>query len=194
MRLQKCRDSQHDEYDLSGTIVGIVEKSEIIDGKNIRQGDVIIGISSNGLHTNGYSLARKVLLGKYELDQHIKVLGTNLGDELLKIHKSYLKLINTLKSNISIKGMAHITGGGINGNISRIIPQGMNAKIQWGNWDQPAIFNLIQESGDIDNTEMRKAFNVGIGLAVIIPREQEELAFQLILELKEHPLIIGEIE
>jgi phosphoribosylformylglycinamidine cyclo-ligase len=185
---------QHDEYDLSGTIVGIVEKSEIIDGKNIQRGDVIIGISSNGLHTNGYSLARKVLLGKYELDQHIKVLGTNLGDELLKIHKSYLKLINILKSNISIKGMAHITGGGIKGNIFRIIPEGMNAKIQWGNWEQPAIFNLIQESGDIDNTEMRKAFNVGIGLAVIIPRDQEELAFQLILEMKEHPLIIGEIE
>jgi phosphoribosylformylglycinamidine cyclo-ligase len=99
-----------------------------------------------------------------------------------------------LCANIEVKGLAHITGGGIEGNISRIIPSGIKAKIQWGNWEPPAIFKLIQESGDIDSDEMRKAFNLGIGLAVIIPREEEELALQLVLEMKEHPLVIGEIE
>jgi len=185
---------KEEDYDISGTIVGVVERESIIDGKNIQSGDLIVGFRSNGLHTNGYSLARKVLLDKYDLDTHIESLNKNLGDELLKIHKSYLKLIRLLKDNVQVKGLAHITGGGIVGNTMRVIPEGFGIKIHWGNWDIPPVFKLIQESGDISTEEMRKVFNVGIGLVAIIPGSNEELTLQLAHEVKEHPLVIGEIE
>ncbi|HDZ58433.1 MAG TPA: phosphoribosylformylglycinamidine cyclo-ligase, partial [Ignavibacteriales bacterium] len=182
------------DYDLSGTIVGVVEKSGIIDGKNIKRGDLLIGFRSNGLHTNGYSLARKVLLEKYSLEEHIEMLNRTLGEELLRIHKSYLPLIKELKRNANVKGLAHITGGGIKGNTSRIIPPGLNLKIHWGNWEIPPVFKLIQETGNVSNEEMRKVFNVGIGLIAVVRREQEELVLQTALSGKEHALVVGEIE
>ena len=182
------------DYDISGTIVGVVEKEAIINGKDIKSGDLIVGFRSNGLHTNGYSLARKVLLSKYDLNTVIESLNKTLSEELLKVHKSYLKLIKLLKENIEVKGLAHITGGGIIGNTMRIIPKGLDIKIHWGNWDIPPIFKLIQETGDISMEEMRKVFNVGIGLVAIIHRSNEELTLQLAHEVKEHPLVIGEIE
>lgn len=181
------------EYDVSGTIVGIVERSKIIDGNKIKKGDVLVGFPSNGLHTNGFSLARKVLLEKYILDDKIDILNSTLGDELLRIHRSYLSLINLLTESVEINGMAHITGGGILGNTSRIVPEDLEVKINWGSWQLPPIFQLIQEAGNITNEEMRKVFNVGIGLIIIVPRNQEELLLQLALELKEQPLIVGEI-
>ncbi|MCH6573740.1 MAG: phosphoribosylformylglycinamidine cyclo-ligase, partial [Bacteroidetes bacterium] len=128
------------DYDLSGTIVGVVDKENILDGRNIQSGDLLIGFLSNGLHTNGYSLARKVLREKYNLNDYIKLINKSLGEELLRIHKSYLKLIRELKTNVNVKGFSHITGGGIIGNTSRIIPEGLNIKIHWGNWDTPPIF------------------------------------------------------
>lgn len=182
------------EYDISGTIVGLVEKALIIDGSRIESGDILIGIRSNGLHTNGYSLARKVLLKKYMLNEKIELLNKTLGEELLQIHKSYLKVIRTLKSNVNVKAFAHITGGGITGNISRVVPAEFKMSIHWGSWEPSPIFNLIQESGNISDEEMRKVFNMGIGLAVIVSRGQEELAISLALECNERPLIIGEIE
>jgi len=182
------------EYDISGTIVGMVEKSEIIDGSKIESGDVVIGIHSDGLHTNGYSLARAVLLKKFELNENIKILNRPLGEELLQVHKSYLKLIRTLKENVAVKAFAHITGGGIIGNISRVVPQKFRLAIHWGSWEPSPIFSLIQQAGNISDDEMRKVFNMGIGLAAIVSRGQEELAVSLALECNEHPLIIGEIE
>lgn len=182
-----------EEYDVSGTIVGIVDKSKIINGASIQKGDLLIGITSNGLHTNGYSLARKVLLEKYKLNQHIDELGHTLGEELLKVHKSYLKIIRALKENIEVKGLSHITGGGIVGNTKRIIPEGLSLHIHWGNWEMPPIFKLIMHTGNVNVEEMRNVFNLGIGLVVIVSPKQERLAFQIIHEMKEHALLIGEV-
>ena len=131
---------------------------------------------------------------KYDLNTYVESLNRNLGEELLRIHKSYLQLIRLLRESANVKGLAHITGGGIIGNTSRIIPHGLKLKIHWGNWDIPPIFKLIQETGEIDTEEMRKVFNVGIGLVVVVPREQEDLTLQLALEMKEHPIVVGEIE
>jgi phosphoribosylformylglycinamidine cyclo-ligase len=182
------------EYDISGTIVGLVEKSKIIDGSKIEYGDVVIGITSNGLHTNGSSLAREVLLKNFKLGAKIELLNKPLGEELLQVHKSYLKVIKTLRANVNVKGFAHITGGGIIGNVKRIVPVNHKLIIQWGNWEPSPIFKLIQKTGKINDGEMRKVFNMGIGLAVIVSRSQEELAIELARECNEHPLIIGEIE
>jgi len=182
------------DYDLSGTIVGVVDKENIIDGRNIQSGDLLIGFLSNGLHTNGYSLARKVLLEKYNLSDHIELLNKSLGEELLRIHKSYLSLIRELKKNVSVNGLSHITGGGIIGNTSRIIPEGLNLKIHWGNWDTPPIFKLIQKTGDISSDEMRNVFNEGIGLIVVVPQKQEEMTLQVALNQKEHAIVVGEVE
>lgn len=181
------------DYDISGTIVGIVEKKNIINGSKIKSKDLIVGITSNGLHTNGYSLARKVLLDKYKLDQFIPELDNYLGQELLRIHKSYFQLISRLKEDIDIKGLAHITGGGIVANIMRIIPQGFNINIHWGNWSLPPIFQLIMKTGDIKISEMRKVFNLGIGLAIIISPKDERKLFDLCHLLSEHALLIGEV-
>ncbi|MFO7445805.1 MAG: phosphoribosylformylglycinamidine cyclo-ligase [Ignavibacteriaceae bacterium] len=182
-----------DEYDMSGTIVGVVEKSKVIDGKNIKKGDVLVGYSSNGLHTNGYSLARKILLDKYDLNDKPGGIINSLGDELLRIHKSYLKLIEHLKSNMEIKGFSHITGGGIIGNTKRIVPEGLALKIHWDNWEVPALFKLIQDAGNVTNEEMRNVFNLGIGLVAVIAKENTSNILKLSAEMNEHPIIIGDV-
>jgi phosphoribosylformylglycinamidine cyclo-ligase len=182
-----------DEYDMSGTIIGVVDKSNIIDGKNIKQGDILIGFNSSGLHTNGFSLARKVLLEKYSVKDIIDGLNNSLGDELLNIHKSYLKLITSLQSNIKVNGFSHITGGGLVGNTMRIIPEGLSLKINWDSWEIPPIFKLIQKTGSIKDDEMRKVFNLGIGLVAVIPKEDIENAIALSNELNEICHIIGEV-
>jgi phosphoribosylformylglycinamidine cyclo-ligase len=182
------------DYDLSGTIVGVVEKEKILDGKNIKSGDLLVGFLSNGLHTNGYSLARKVLLEKYSLNDYIDVINKTLGEELLRIHKSYLKLIRELQSTVDVKGFAHITGGGIVGNTSRIIPEGLKLKIHWGNWETPPVFKLIQNAGNISSNEMRGVFNEGIGLIAVVPKEQEEMTLQAAVIQKEHAIVVGEVE
>lgn len=181
------------EYDTSGTIVGIVEKNEIINGKDIKKGDVLLGFASNGLHTNGYSLARKVLLDKFKLSDQLPDLDETLGEELLRTHKSYLKLITHLRTNLKIKGFSHITGGGIVGNTVRIIPEGLQLKIDWEAWELPAIFNLIRETGKISIEEMRKVFNIGIGLIAIADKNHSEQVINLAHEVNEHPIVIGEV-
>lgn len=181
------------DFDVSGTIVGVVDKSKIIDGKRIEKGDLLIGFPSNGLHTNGYSLARKVLLEKFKVTDHINEINNVLGDELLKIHKSYLPLITVLKNSIDLKGLSHITGSGIVGNTSRIIPKGLGLLIHWGNCEMPAIFKLIQQSGNISNDEMHKVFNCGIGLVAVVSKSDKVVAFQAAHDAHEHPLLIGEV-
>ncbi len=184
---------QPNDYDLAGTIVGVVEKSKIINGENISKDDVLIGISSTGLHTNGYSLARKVLLNKFKLTDHIPSLNKSLGDELLSIHRSYLKLINLMKNKIDIKGISHITGGGIVGNTKRIVPEGLKIEIDWKSWNVQPIFKLIKETGNISDEEMRDVFNIGIGLIFIVSKENEIKTLQLAKEMNEQAITIGKI-
>jgi phosphoribosylformylglycinamidine cyclo-ligase len=182
-----------DEYDLSGTIVGVVEKDKIIDGKNIASGDVLLGYKSTGLHTNGFSLARKVLLEKFSLSDKITDLELPLGEELLRIHKSYLKLITELKENIDIKGFSHITGGGIVGNTKRILSEGFSLKIDWNAWEMPPIFKLIQKTGNIIDTEMREVFNIGIGLISVVSSKDVSKAIEIAKLVGEDTIIMGEV-
>lgn len=181
------------EYDMSGTIVGIVEKEKIIDGKTVMPGDVLIGFKSNGLHTNGYSLARKVLLNKYDVNSVIKELGNSLGNELLKIHKTYLNLITELKNKINIKAFSHITGGGILGNTRRVIPQNCLLEINWNAWQRPEIFNLIQKTGNISEEEMQKAFNLGIGLIAIVQPSDVDNVLNISSSIGEEGIIVGKV-
>ena len=181
------------DYDLSGTIVGVVEREEILSGKNIQSGDLLVGFFSNGLHTNGYSLARKIFQNSYDLGDHIDGFNGTLGEELLRVHKSYLKLIRELRDKLSIKALSHITGGGIIGNTKRVIPEGLKIKIHWGKWEIPPVFKLIQETGKITSEEMRKVFNLGIGLIAVVPPEEAEMAMQVAFAQKEVANIVGEI-
>ncbi|OGC77863.1 MAG: phosphoribosylformylglycinamidine cyclo-ligase [candidate division Zixibacteria bacterium RBG_16_50_21] len=161
------------EYDLAGFIVGAVEKSKIIDGTKIKPGDQLLGLASNGLHTNGYSLARKVFFekAKFRLNRRIPELGSTLQEELLKVHRSYYQAIHPLLSEFEIKGMAHITGGGIKGNLVRILPAGCQAVLDTDTWMVPSVFKLIQKLGKIEKGEMFKTFNMGIGMMVAVKKD-----------------------
>jgi len=160
-------------YDLAGFIVGVVEKRTIIDGHSIAPGDIVLGLPSSGLHTNGYSLARKVFGIEDDPSPLNKVypeLGKPLGEELLQAHLSYY---NALKNVLpSIKGLAHITGGGFEGNVPRILPQGLAVELRKSSWEVPPIFKLIQEKGDVNETEMYRVFNMGIGMAILCSPEE----------------------
>ncbi len=182
-----------DEYDISGTIVGIVERDKVIDGSKVKKGDVLIGYASNGLHTNGYSLARKVLLEKYSVHDKPEGLNSSLGEELLRVHKSYLKLISELKEKISINAFSHITGGGIIGNTKRVVPKNLKIKIDWDAWTVPAIFKLIQKTGNISDEEMREVFNIGIGLIAIVNKNEVDKTLEAGNQINENGVVIGEI-
>ena len=181
------------EYDVSGTIVGIVEKSEIIDGSSIHEGDILIGLPSTGLHTNGYSLARKVLLEKYSVDTYIQELGMTIGEELLKIHKSYINPVNKLLNNLVIRGLSHITGGGIVGNTMRVIPEGLKLQIDWNSWQIPAIFDIIRKEGNVPEEDMRRTFNLGIGLVIIIAEGDLDKAVEILRNSGENPVVMGKV-
>lgn len=158
------------EYDLSGFAVGAVNKNDIVDGTKIAPGDVIIGLYSSGLHSNGYSLVRKVFFEhmKYSVDKFIPDLGCNLGEELLKPTKIYVKAIESVKKSVKIKGMAHITGGGIPGNVPRVLPEGVRAVINEKSWPKPAIFGLLKQLGGVPEDDMRNTFNLGIGYVLVV--------------------------
>jgi phosphoribosylformylglycinamidine cyclo-ligase len=184
----------HDrDYDIAGTIVGIAERNKLLNKKNVKSSDVLIGLASTGLHTNGYSLARKVLLKKYKLSQHIDELGCTLGDELLKIHRSYLKIIKSLNEKFKIHSYSHITGGGIEGNTMRVIPTGLKMHINWNSWIRNPIFDLIQKSGQVTEREMRKVFNLGIGLVIIAGKNDTDKITGVLKLKKEKYFLIGEI-
>ncbi|MGA2298313.1 MAG: phosphoribosylformylglycinamidine cyclo-ligase [FCB group bacterium] len=182
---------QEDEYDISGTIIGVVEKNKIVDGKSIKKGDILIGLPSTGLHTNGYSLARAILLEKYNANTKIDELGKTIGEALLEVHRSYLNIVYPILEKNLLKGISHITGGGIIGNTSRIIPQELTLKINWDAWEVLQIFKLIQKTGNISNDEMRRAFNLGIGMILIADKNNVDSIINLCKN--EHPKIIGEI-
>ncbi len=181
-----------DEYDLAGTIVGVVERAKIIDGRSIRKGDILIGLRSSGLHTNGYSLARGVLFKHFGIDSHIDELGSTLGDALLKVHRSYLRTILLLMEAFPIHGLSHITGGGIVGNTMRVLPRGRSLQIEWAAWDRPPLFTLIQRLGDVPEEDMRRTFNLGVGLIVIVSKRRVDgvLGF---LKKRDPGVVMGEV-
>lgn len=180
------------EYDVSGTIVGLVEKNKIVNGNKIKKGDVLIGLPSTGLHTNGYSLARKVLFDKYNPEQYFDELGCTLGDSLLAVHKSYLNIVHPLIENELLTGISHITGGGIIGNTKRILPEERELIIEWDKIPILPIFDLIQKTGNIDFEEMKNAFNLGIGMILIASEENTD---EVLRRLKNvNSLIIGFIK
>ncbi len=161
------------EYDLAGTIVGVVEKAGIIDGSSIREGDTLIGVASNGLHTNGYSLARKVLLSRYKPQDKPVEIGNSIGDELLKTHINYYPVIREICDRFPVKGMAHITGGGLQKNTARIMPEGLRPAFEWYSWPVPAIFDFIRDTGSVPEADMRQTFNLGIGLLFVVDAAEQ---------------------
>ncbi len=156
------------EYDLAGTIVGVVDRAKMIDGSRIKPGDVVLGLPSNGLHTNGYSLARKVLFETMNLRPSSRVpgLAKTVGEELLKVHRNYQPLLSSIPREL-VKGLAHITGGGLVDNLPRVLPKNCDAVIDTRSWTVPPIFRLIQRGGKVDAAEMYQVFNMGIGMTIV---------------------------
>jgi phosphoribosylformylglycinamidine cyclo-ligase len=185
----------NDEYDLAGFAVGVVEKKKIIDGSRIRPGDKLIGLASSGLHSNGYSLARKVLLEEagYSLKKTVPGLDRPLGEVLLAPTRIYAKTILTLMQEFDLRGMAHITGGGITENTPRMLPKGARAVIVKGTWDIHPIFSLIQEKAGVDDHEMYRDFNMGIGMIMAVPAKQADAVMKRAHKLGERAYLIGEI-
>jgi phosphoribosylformylglycinamidine cyclo-ligase len=164
------------EYDIAGFIVGAVDRSRLIDGHTVAAGDVLVGLPASGLHTNGYSLARRIVFDHLRLtvDSHVGELGTTVGEALLVPHRSYLPFIRPLLESTRIKGMAHITGGGITENLPRVLPHGTAAVIDTSAWQVPPIFRWLQASGAVPDDDMRRTFNMGIGLIAVTGREQAD--------------------
>jgi phosphoribosylformylglycinamidine cyclo-ligase len=161
------------EYDVAGFIVGVVDRARVVDGRNIRAGDRLIGIPSSGLHTNGYSLARRIAfeLAGLAVDDAVPELGGTIGEALLVPHRSYLRLIEPLLESGRIKGMAHITGGGITDNLPRVLRDGLGAVIVRGSWSVPPVFQWLQRQGDVPDDDMLRTFNMGIGLIIVCAPE-----------------------
>jgi phosphoribosylformylglycinamidine cyclo-ligase len=181
------------EYDIAGTIVGVVDERRILRGQRVKAGDVLIALPSTGLHTNGYSLARTVLLEHYRLDRHFVELKGTLGDTLLTVHRSYFKAVYPFLSKFDIKGMSHITGGGIEGNTLRVVPQGLRLEIDWHSWERPFIFELIQKTGGVPEEDMRRTFNLGAGLVMIVAEKTVPGLMGAFRRRREHPFVIGRV-
>ncbi|HLP15516.1 MAG TPA: phosphoribosylformylglycinamidine cyclo-ligase [Bacteroidota bacterium] len=184
---------QKGEFDVAGMIVGAVDQKKIVNGKSIKKGDVLIGLPSTGLHTNGYSLARYVLIPKYSLKKRMPELGTSLGEALLAVHRSYLAPITRLTSKGLVKGMSHVTGGGIVGNTMRVVPKGLALSIDWSAWQRPAIFQFIQKAGAVPEADMQRAFNNGIGLIFIVSKTNADTVLRTLKASKEQPVVMGEV-
>jgi len=166
---------QAGEYDVAGTIVGVVDRAKMIDGSRIKAGDVVLGLPSNGLHTNGYSLARKILFDgmKLQMDSVLPGVQKTLGDELLKVHRNYQPLLAALPQG-KLKGLAHITGGGLIDNLPRVLPKDCDAVIDSASWKVPAIFQILQDNGGVDKLEMYQVFNMGIGMTIVVASKDEK--------------------
>ena len=178
------------EYDVAGCIVGAVDRAKIVDNSRIKPGHILLGLASNGLHTNGYSLARKILLKKMRLNVRSRLPGSaiTVGEELLRVHKSYEPLLRKAPNGI-IKGLAHITGGGLIDNVPRILPKNCDAVIETKSWRVPRIFKILQQNGDVDPVEMYQVFNMGIGMVAVVSKRHAK-GVSSILRAKQ----IGRIE
>jgi phosphoribosylformylglycinamidine cyclo-ligase len=190
------------EYDVSGTIVGVVERARMLDGKSIRAGDVVLGLAASGLHTNGYSLARKIFFEQMALrpSSRLPELGGSLGEELLKVHVSYgplvqklLKKFNTQPASAAIRGLAHITGGGFIDNIPRVLPSGYDVVIRKGSWEVLPIFQILQKRSRIPDAELYQVFNMGIGMTLVVSSRKADAVQQFIAAQKQKAWLIGEV-
>ena len=184
------------EYDLAGFVVGLVDRARIIDGRDIRPGDVVIGLPSTGLHTNGYSLARRILFEQldFNVDSEVKELGCTVGEELLRPHCSYLKTVRPTIDADLVKGIAHITGGGLTDNLPRILPPGTSALVDRTTWPRPPIFDLLQKGGDVPVEDMYRTFNMGIGMVLICAKDATPTVLaQLESTGEDGAALIGEI-
>lgn len=183
------------EYDLVGTIVGVVERDTLITGENIAPGDKLIGLGATGLHTNGYSLARRILFDRcnYNVDTYLPELSSTVGEELLKTHKSYVKSILKLREVCEIKGIAHITGGGLPENLKRILPEGCRAVIQKQSWEVPPIFKILQREGNVEEMEMYRVFNMGVGMVLVLAPDSVAAASELLNASGESAFLLGDV-
>ena len=186
---------QDGEYDLAGSITGIVEKSSIITGAAVKDGDVLLALPSTGLHTNGYSLARKLLFEVAGLkpQSHAPELGAVIADELLKIHRSYLRPLQSLAKAKLLSGAAHITGGGITDNLPRVLPRDLAGVIDAGSWQPPALFQMLRRIGNTPEADWRQTFNLGVGMIFIVPRLKADKAVAALRKLREKPWVIGHV-
>jgi phosphoribosylformylglycinamidine cyclo-ligase len=183
------------DFDLVGTIVGVVDKAKIVDGADVAPGDVLLGLPSTGIHTNGYTLARTVLFDTYDVDDHVDALGDEtIGEALLRVHRSYLDAVQALVDAGVARGLVHVTGGGLPGNLRRVMPDGCTAAVDYSAWDRPALFDLIQREGDVPEADMRRTFNLGVGLVAIVRPDDEEEARRVLGGLGESPFRIGRVE
>ncbi|MDR1687914.1 MAG: phosphoribosylformylglycinamidine cyclo-ligase [Clostridiales bacterium] len=181
------------EYDIAGFAVGIVDKAKIIDGSKIKEGDSIIGIASSGIHSNGFSLVRKILRpAKGSIGEVLDSLGITLGEALLTPTKIYVKSVLDLIGKVQVNGIANITGGGFYENIPRMFPKGKTAKIKRGTWDELPIFDLIRKNGNVSPEDMFGTFNMGIGMAIAVPKENENEALSILSENGEKAYVIGQ--
>ncbi len=184
------------EYDLSGFAVGVVDKDRIIDGKRIRKGDAVIGLASNGVHSNGYSLVRKIFFDykKMKVTKYIPEFGRTLGEELLRPTKIYVNAYYRLNKIIKVKGMAHITGGGIPGNLPRVIPRGLGAVLNDRAWQVPPVFSVMQQLGNVPEDDMKRTFNMGIGFVMIVDSGDADMTMNLLKKAGYDAYHIGRIE
>jgi phosphoribosylformylglycinamidine cyclo-ligase len=183
------------EYDLAGTIVGVVERDRILDGAGVVPGDLLLGLLSSGLHTNGYSLARRILFDQEGLrpESRVEELGSTLADALLAPHRCYLPLLAEPLELGLVKAMAHITGGGLTENIPRVLPAGSAARIRLGSWEIPPLFRLLRERGQVEQREMLRTFNLGIGMVVMVGKADVERARDSFTRAGEPPVVLGEV-
>jgi phosphoribosylformylglycinamidine cyclo-ligase len=186
---------QDGEYDIAGTIVGVVEKSRMLTGAKVRAGDALVALRSTGLHTNGYSLARKLLfdVAKMRVDSALPYSGAVLADELLQVHRSYLKAIQGLLSKDLLSAAAHITGGGITDNLPRVLPKGLAATIETGSWEVPPLFRMLRSIGDVPEADWRRTFNLGVGMILVTPQRKLDTALRLLKREGEKPWVIGQV-
>ena len=182
------------DFDLAGAIVGIVEQNKIISSDSVKRGDVLIGLASNGLHTNGYSLVRKIFDNSRKLIKTDLRTGIIPSVELMKVHRSYLNIIQSSLKRFKINSISHITGGGIIGNTKRVVPKDLKINIDWSSWKIPLIFDLIQKNGNVPENDMRKTFNLGIGLVFIVNEKIATEFIKFLKSKKEIPVLIGNIK
>ncbi len=182
---------QESDFDLAGSIVGVVDHEKIINGSSVKADDILIGLPSSGLHTNGYSLARKVLDGR--MHETVSGLEGSIGEALMKIHRSYLPIIEPFFGSQDVKGLSHITGGGLMGNTMRIVPDGLKLDVEWNSWPEPLIFDIIRKEGNVPEEDMRRTFNLGVGLVMVVEKNAEDRVLSGLKSQGENAYIIGKV-
>jgi phosphoribosylformylglycinamidine cyclo-ligase len=185
------------EYDLAGFIVGVVERDALLDGSRVRAGDALVAVASDGLHTNGYTLARRIVFGEMGLgvDELLPGLGETVGEALLRVHRSYLRsVLPLLAGGGGVHALAHITGGGLPGNLPRVLPEGLGARVERGSWSPAPLFEVLARGGRVEREEMDRVFNMGVGLVVVAAAGEADSTVHALTEAGERAWVMGEVE